>query len=81
MSNVRVKLNQRGVREVLKSSPVQADLSARAARAARAAGPGFGAVTKPHKYTSRAFVQTVDDEGRKRQAEDAVLERSLDAAR
>lgn len=81
MANVRVKLNQRGVREVLKSSPVQADISARAARAARAGGPGIEAVTKPHRYTSRAFVQTADAEGRKRQAESAVLERALDAAR
>lgn len=81
MADVKVKLKIRGVREVLKSNPVQSDLARRAKRIADAAGAGFQMVVKPHRYTARAFVQTDTDEGRKRQAEGAVLERSLDAGR
>lgn len=80
MADVKVKLKQKGIRETLKSSPVQADLARRAKRIADAAGEGFEMVVKPHKYTSRAFVQTDTEEARKRQAEDAVLERSLSAS-
>ncbi len=81
MADVTVKLKIRGIRELLKSPPVQAEVTARAQRMARSAGEGFEAVEKPHKYTSRAFVQTDGREGAKRQAEGAVLERALDAAR
>jgi hypothetical protein len=78
---VQVKLNIRGIREVLKSQPVQSEVARRASRAAGAAGEGFEMVVKPHRYTSRAFVQTADSAGAKRQAEEAVLERALGAAR
>ncbi len=81
MADVTVKLKMRGVRELLKSNAVQSNISARAARAARAAGPGFAAVTKPHTYTGRAFVQTVDLEGRTREAKEKILIRALDAMR
>lgn len=81
MSDVRVVLKMRGIRALLRSNAVQSNLAARAVRAARAAGPGFEAVVKPHKYTARVFVQTADAEGRKREAEEKVLTRSLDAMR
>lgn len=81
MSDVRVVLKMRGIRALLRSNAVQSNLAARAVRAARAAGPGFEAVVKPHRYTSRAFVQTADEEGRKREAEEKVLIRALDAMR
>jgi hypothetical protein len=81
MTGVKVKLSIKGIREVLKSSPVQSEVARRAKRIAAAAGEGFEAVVKPHKYTSRAFVQTESNEGRQRQADDAVLERSTDAGR
>lgn len=81
MAGVRVKLKIKQIREILKSSPVQAEVARRAKRMASAAGPGFEAVIKPHKYTARAFVQTDSAESRKRQADDAVLERALDAGR
>lgn len=76
---VNVKLKIKGVRELLRSRPVQADLAARAQRMAREAGEGFEAVVKPHKYTSRAFVQTDMDNpvGRQRQASEHVLQRVL----
>jgi hypothetical protein len=81
MANVIVILKLRGIQATLRSAPVQAEVSRRAARVARVAGDGFAVVTKPHRYTSRAFVQTHGDEGAKRQAEDAVLQRALGAAR
>ena len=81
MANVKVKLKLRGIQSVLKSPPVQADVSRRAARIAQAAGPGFQNVTKPHRFTSRAFVQTTDAESAKAEAEDKALTRALAAAR
>jgi hypothetical protein len=78
---VRVKLKIKGVREVLKSAPVQSEIARRAQRIAAAAGEGFESVVKPHKYTARAFVQTVGLEGAKRQYEEAMLESSMDAGR
>lgn len=77
---VTVKLRMKGIRHLLKTVG-QAEVARRAKRAAAAAGPGFEAVIKPHKYTGRAFVQTSDDEGRKREADQKVLVRSLDAMR
>lgn len=81
MANVVVILKLRGIQATLKSAPVQAEVSRRAARIAKAAGDGFAVVTKPHRYTSRAFVQTATEEGARREAADAVLERALDAGR
>jgi hypothetical protein len=81
MAAVKVKLSIKGIRATLKSAPVQSELARRARRIAAAAGEGFEMVVKPHRYTARAFVQTDTEEGRKRQAEEAVLERSLSAGR
>ncbi len=81
MTNPRVKLNIKGIREVLKSQPVIDELARRGARAARAAGPGNKLVVKTHKYTARVFVQTENEEAAKREAEEKSLTRSLDAAR
>lgn len=81
MADVRVKLKIRGIREVLKSAPVQAEVARRVRRGAAAAGPGIEGIVKPHKYTSRGFVQTASDEGRKREADEKVLNRALDAMR
>ena len=81
MADVRVKLKIRGIREVLRSAPVQAEVARRARRMAQAAGSGFESIVKPHKYTSRAFVQTASQEGRRREATDKVLTRALDAGR
>jgi len=81
MADVKVKLKIRGINKVMKSDPVQAEVARRAKRMANAAGPGFESVVNPAKYTARAFVRTADFNGRKRQAEEAVLERSLDAGR
>lgn len=77
----QVKLKIRGVREVLRSQSVQADLARRARRGAQAAGPGIVAIVKPHRYTARVFVQTENREGRIREAKDKVLNRALGAMR
>ena len=81
MADVRVKLKIRGIREVLRSAPVQAEVARRARRMAQAAGSGFESIVKPHKYTARAFVQTASQEGRRREANEKVLTRALDAGR
>lgn len=79
MAKPKVKMNLPAVNMLMRSRPIQSALNARAERIAAAAGPGFEAVARPHKYTARAYVRTADEEGRKRQAESAVLERSLGA--
>lgn len=81
MADVRVTLKIGGIRQLLRSNEVQSNIAARAVRAARAAGTGFEAVVKPHRFTSRAYVQTADDEGRRREANEKVLIRVLDAMR
>ena len=82
MADVRVKLSMRGIRALLKSEPVQSDLARRAARGAATAPDALESVVKPHRYTSRAFVQTRNsDAARRREADDKVLIRALDAMR
>lgn len=78
--SVTVKLKIKGIRALLKTVG-QAEVARRAKRGAAAAGEGFEAVIKPHKHTGRAFVQTADETGRKREANEKVLVRALDAMR
>lgn len=75
----RVKLKIKGVSDVLKLPAVQAEVNARAQDMAARAGEGFEAVERPHRFTSRAYVQTTrgDARGRRRQAAEHVLERVL----
>jgi len=81
MGDVRVKLKISGVREVLKSAGVTSELVRRGRRVQNAAGEGVQVVVKPHRYTSRVFVQTSDNASAKAEAESKVLTRALDAAR
>lgn len=81
MANVRVKLNLRGIDEVLKSRGVTAEVARRAWRIKQRAGDHFEMVVIPHKWTSRAYVQSADEEGAKLEARDKTLTRALDAAR
>lgn len=76
-----VKLNMRGIREVLKGPEVTADLARRSKRVEAAAGDGFEAVVKPGKYTARAYVQSAGRKGDEREASEKALTRALDAAR
>lgn len=81
MADVTVKLKMSGIRQLLKGPEVSAEVARRVKRGGAAAGSGFEAVVKPHKYTARGFVQTADEAGRKREADDKVLLRALDAMR
>lgn len=81
MADVKVKLKLREINKLMTSAPVVSMVAQRAKRIAAAAGPGFIAVVNPHKYTARAYIRTDTQAARKRQAQDAVLERSLDAGR
>lgn len=75
MADPKVKLNQKGVRAILKG-PGQKEVARVAHAAAAEAGEGFESVVKPHKYTGRAFVQTKHGtDGAARQAREKVLQR------
>lgn len=77
MAKPRVRLKIGNIRKLLKSIPVQSEVARKAHLMAQDAGQGFEYVVKPHRYTARAFVQTdlTDDTGRRRQAEEHVLQR------
>ena len=76
-----VKLKIRGIRQVLQGAGATGEVARIAHRGAEQAGEGFGYVVKPGRYTARAFIQTVDDEGARRQSDDAVLERVMGGLR
>lgn len=81
MADVRVKLSMRGVRALLRGPEATAEIARRVKRGAQAAGDGIEGVVKPHKFTARGYVQTATAEGRKREANEKVLIRALDAMR
>lgn len=70
-----VKLNLRGINRLMTSPGVRRMLRERAEQMAAAAGEGFEAVSRPHPWTAREYVQTADAAGRRRQADEHVLER------
>jgi hypothetical protein len=82
-TDIRIEVNQAGIRELLKSEEVRADLSARAHRIAAAAGgePDYEVDVRQGATRARASVRTATfdailDEGRNR-----TLSASLDAGR
>lgn len=81
MARRAVILNRAGVRALLRSAEVAADLRSRAERVASAAGPGH--VVDSDVGTNRARAAVIADSGdaRRRQAVDRSLLRALDAAR
>ncbi|KTR77998.1 hypothetical protein [Microbacterium oxydans] len=83
MANVQVKLNLRALNQLMTSEPVQREVDARGQRMAAAAGEGFeySRSSRRHPWVARGYVQVNSAEGARRQAEDAVLERSIDAGR
>lgn len=72
---VRVRMNSRGARAILRSRPIQAELARRAARGADAGGPQARAVDSVGANRARAVVTAVGSDRR------AALGRALDAAR
>jgi hypothetical protein len=75
-----VKLNKAGVAELLKSSPVLADLESRAERVASAAGEGFETDSEIGKTRARASVRTVSRKAMEAEAKDRALTRAIDSA-
>lgn len=80
-SNVKVKLNRRGVAALLKSPEVRADLEARARRIAASAGPGMEASATVGATRARASVRTTTIEAMLAEARDRRLSASLGAGR
>lgn len=78
-----VKMNLPGLNRIMTSDPVQELIDARGQRMAEAAGEGFeyNRGSSRHPWVARGYVQANSHEGAVRQAEEAVLERSIDAAR
>lgn len=80
MADVRVRLKLKGLNQLMTSAPVQAEVDRAGRKIAAAAGDGFVyTYRKPHKWTARGFVQVNSEDGARRQAEDAVLERAMSA--
>ncbi|UOQ56070.1 hypothetical protein MUN78_10175 [Leucobacter allii] len=55
--NVKVKLNLKGLNELMRSAPVQAKVNEEAGRIKARAGDKFQVHPSPHRYTARAFVE------------------------
>lgn len=79
--SVRLKLNQAGVRAILGSAEVAAELEARGQRIAAAAGPGHRVDVTKNRDRAVVFVTTDTTEARKAEAESRALTRAVDAGR
>jgi hypothetical protein len=73
-----VQLNLRGLNVVMRAAQPQLDVIGR--RMAAAAGDGFEYEPNPHPWTARGYVQTSSARGRRREAIDKVLTRTLGSA-
>jgi len=81
MARSRIVLNSRGVRQLLRSTEVEADLRRRAGQIAAAAGPGMEASSMAGSNRARASVITATSAARRAEATGRALTRSLDAGR
>jgi len=77
----KVVLNGSGVRELLRSSDVLADLERRAQAIASQAGPHFAVATEIGANRARAVVHSIDYDGALAEAHDRTLTRAIDAGR
>lgn len=80
-STVRIELNSAGVRSLLRSSEVLADLRERAERIAASAGPGMKVSAQAGSNRARASVVTATFEAMHREATERALTRAVDAGR
>lgn len=78
---VRVVLNRSGMRAVLRSAVVMADLQRRAEQIATVAGSGMEPSSMVGKNRARASVITATQEAREAEAFGRALTRSIDAGR
>jgi len=81
MPDVTVKLNLRGINEVMTSPEATSAVVRRAQMIKSAAGENFEVNVVPHRYTARAFIRPANSEGAKQEARDKRLTRALDAGR
>lgn len=81
MAKVRIVLKRRGVRDLLRSFGVQADLERRAENIAAAAGPGHEAESEVGPNRARASVRTDTVEAMLAEASTRSLTRAIDAGR
>lgn len=75
------RLNLTGLNRIMRSPNAQALVNDEAEHLAAEAGPDFEAVARPHRWVARAYVQTANPRGIRRQMRDATLERVLGSAR
>jgi len=80
-SRVRIVLNRRGMRELLRSPEVLADLKRRAEQIAAAAGDGMEPSAMVGKNRARASVITATPSARRAEAVTRALTRAIDAGR
>ena len=78
---MKIVLNTKGVRELLRSAEVEADVKRRADRVAAAAGEGFEAEADRGPNPARASVRTVTPGAMVDEATNHTLLRALDAGR
>lgn len=81
MSRVRIELNRAGVRELLTSPAVRADLERRARAIAAAAGSGMEVDSEIGRNRARASVRTATNAAMRREATERALTRAIDAGR
>jgi hypothetical protein len=81
MANVRIVLNRKGVRDILRSPGVLADLRRRAERIAAAAGPGHEVDSEVGRNRARESVRTDTIDAMVNEATSRTLSRALDAGR
>jgi len=81
VSQVQIKLNSAGVREMLRSPGVRADLDSRARRIAAQAGPGMSAASSIGRRRALAMVWTDTPDAMAAEATSRALTRAIDAGR
>lgn len=79
--NVRVEINHEGVKALLKSPLVAAELERRAKAIAAKAGPGMEVSVHYGRNRVNASVITATTEARVAEAKDRALTRAIDAGR
>lgn len=78
---IKIEMNPAGVREILQSEAVRAELHRRAQLIADAAGEGMEASSQIGATRARASVRTETPEAMRAEAEDRTLSSAIDAGR
>lgn len=80
-SKMRIVVNKAGVRQLLKSAEIEADLKQRAERIAAAAGPGMTVAVHQGSNRARVVVYTDGIEAILAEVHHQALTRAIDAGR